>query len=97
VSAPAVPGAGVRWVLRHEVPVDDTWHDVRLPGPVVHIATRRPDVVEIWTLHTDGGPEVTRTFRVYGTGQPITDAVRHVGTAIVPGGALVWHLMERAS
>ncbi|GAA2608642.1 hypothetical protein GCM10010399_44340 [Dactylosporangium fulvum] len=85
------------WVLRHVIPVDDAWHDVSLPGPIVHVATRDPYVVEVWTLHSDAKPETARTLtlRVYGTGQPITEPVRHVGTAIAPGGALVWHLMER--
>ncbi|GAA0720018.1 hypothetical protein Drose_06300 [Dactylosporangium roseum] len=85
------------FVLRHTIPVDDAWHDVPLPGPIVHVATRDPHVVEVWTLHSDAKPEtaVTRTLRVYGTGQPVTEPVQHVGTAIVPGGALVWHLMER--
>ncbi|GGM53456.1 hypothetical protein ACFFX1_54890 [Dactylosporangium sucinum] len=86
-------------VLRHTIPVDDAWHDMQLPGPIVHVATRHPYAVEVWTLHADTQPDTaeTRMLRVYGTGQPITEPVRHIGTAIMPGGAFVWHLMERTS
>lgn len=81
-------------ILRHEVPVDDRWHTLGLSGPVLHVGTRRPDVVEVWALATSG-PSLNRHFRVVGTGQPLPDgAVRHIGSAITAGGALVWHLVE---
>ncbi|MBM0235939.1 hypothetical protein JNW88_00355 [Micromonospora sp. ATA32] len=84
-------------ILRFEVPVDDRWHILTLPGPIVHIATRRPDVVEVWAT-TDGCYPQEHDLRVYGTGEPYPadcGNVCHVGTAIAPGGALVWHLMQR--
>jgi hypothetical protein len=83
-------------IFRYEVPVDDEWHALQLSGPVLHVDVRlRPNVVEVWALSTNRqGPELTQHFRVFGTGQPLPDGVRHVGTALVPGG-LVWHLMER--
>ena len=80
-------------VLRYEVPVDDQWHTHRLQGDIVHVAARRPDVVEIWAEHHGNKTfEVERRFRVFGTGHP-ADGV-HIGTAIAAGGALVWHLRE---
>lgn len=86
-------------VLRHEVPVDDSWHDVRLGAgvPVLAVAARRPDVVEFWAIDTPGEATSRRRFRVFGTGQPLPlpDA-KHHGTALAAGGALVWHLMEDA-
>lgn len=85
-------------ILRYEVPVDDEWHTLRLSGPIVHVATRRREVVEVWAT-TDGFGPSDYDLRVFGTGQPIPadppGEVCHVGTAIVPGGALVWHLMQR--
>jgi hypothetical protein len=81
-------------IHRYEVPVDDRWHDLPLSGSVLHVASRDPRVVEVWALHTSG-TEVTRTFRVFGTGQPLpAGPLRHVGTALASGGQLVWHLME---
>lgn len=82
-------------IHRYEVPVDDRWHPVQLSGNVLHVDCRNAHVVELWALHTDG-PGDTRSFRVYGTGQPIPPDLRHIGTALAPGGKLVWHLMEIA-
>lgn len=81
-------------VLRYEVPVDDRWHALNLLGDIMHVATRRADVVELWVLDVDA--LVTREFRVFATGEQMPTGLhlRHVGTAIVPGGALVWHLFE---
>jgi hypothetical protein len=81
-------------VYRYVIDVDDHWHTFDLSGAVLHVGTRRPDVVEFWALHS-GGPIVAREFRVYGTGQPLDEGCRHVGSTIAAGGALVWHLMER--
>lgn len=90
----------MRQVLRYEVPVDDAWHTIRVRGNIVHVATRSPEKVEFWTYVCDG--EAERTFRVFGTGHPIPEADAHtmpvyVGTALVPGMPLVWHLFELAS
>jgi hypothetical protein len=83
-------------IFRYEIPVDDQWHELQLSGAVHHVACRdRADIVEVWALHS-GGPTVARSFRVYGTGQPLPDhRVTYLGTALASGGAIVWHLMER--
>jgi len=82
-------------IWRHEVPVDDRWHPLQLSGEILHVDCRNVHVVEVWARHTDR-PQTTRSFRVYGTGQPLPDNLEHVGTALAPGGQLVWHLMETA-
>lgn len=82
-------------IYRYEVPVDDRWHPLQLSGPIVHVGCRNARAVEVWALHTDG-PTVTRSVRVYGTGHTLPPDVQHVGTAIAPGGQLVWHLVETA-
>lgn len=80
-------------IYRYEVPVDDRWHRLVLTGPILHVASRRPEVVEVWALANDHRPEVCE-LRAFGTGQPLpADAHRYVGTALV--GRLVWHLYER--
>jgi hypothetical protein len=82
-------------ILRYEVPVDDQWHEHGLSGAILHIASRRPDVVEFWALDSGGAP-YPRRFRVYGTGHPIDGDPEpaYRGTALAAGGSLVWHLME---
>lgn len=83
-------------IYRYEIPVDGEWHVLSLSGAIHHVACRdRPDVVEVWAL-SSGGPTVTRSFRVYGTGHPLPEhPVTYRGTAFAAGGRLVWHLMER--
>lgn len=88
-------------VLRYDVPVDDQEHIV-VSGRVVHVDCRAPDVVTLWALES---AVYSRTYRVFGTGQPIPDGDNweHIGTALSPHldpfsprGALVWHLFESA-
>lgn len=83
-------------IYRYEVPVDDRWHAHNLSGNVLHVGARDPRVVEFWALNS-GGYSVRRDFRAFGTGQPLPDDCGpHVGSVVTAGGALVWHLMERA-
>jgi hypothetical protein len=87
---------GGRSVYRYEIPVDDQWWFVELSGPIIHVATRSAKYMEIWAL--TGAEPKARSFRVFGTGQPLPDdapdCLVHIGSDIVPGGALVWHLFE---
>lgn len=82
-------------MLRVAIPVDDAWYTVQMRGPIVHVATRVPDEVEVWWLNAPTTPPHTREFIVVGTGHDIPAYCRHVGSAIVPSGTLVWHLFER--
>jgi hypothetical protein len=87
-----------RAVLKWEVPVDDRVHEIG-GGEIVSIACQypesRPDVVMVWTVEerSDGsGPK--RQVQVYGTGHPLSNFAKPLGSAIAAGGALVWHVME---
>lgn len=81
-------------IFRYEVPVDGLWHTLQLFGDVLHVAARHPGAVEVWAL--TGGLPRTRELQVFGTGQPLPEyPLKHIGSAVVAGGALVWHLMER--
>lgn len=93
-----------RTVYRYEIPVDDGVHELEFTGPILHVAARREDTVEVWHLHNPGEPARTRYFRVHGTGHPVPDG-KHVGTALTPArvvmgsvvtppGQFVWHLFE---
>jgi hypothetical protein len=84
-----------RAILRQTIPVDDQWHILSLRGPIVHVATRGEDYVEVWFIEDSETKAEDRAFRVIGTGQLLAPALaRHVGTAITPSGRFVWHLME---
>jgi hypothetical protein len=87
-------GEVVNRILRYEVPVDDRWHTIRC-SPVLYVACRQVDTVEFWAHSMEEGLAPERKFRVFGTGQPLEDKITYVGTAIAPGGSLVWHLMAK--
>jgi hypothetical protein len=78
-------------IYRHQVPIDDDWHVLRLSGAVLHVASRCPGAVDVWALHT-GGFEVARTLRVFGTGHSLPEGLSYIGTAIAE--PFVWHVME---
>lgn len=81
-------------ILRFEVPVNDEWNLIRVPkNGVLHVGCRTARAVEFWMRESDRGVEV-RAYRVYRTGQPIPPGAGYEGTAVAPGGTLVWHLLS---
>lgn len=81
-------------IYRYEIPVDDQWHGVELNGVITGIGSRRSDVIEFWSVHTDE-PSEARSFRAFGTGQELEDVAKVHGSAVTNGGLFVWHLAER--
>lgn len=52
-------------------------------------------VPQLWALVDPNAETQRRTFILRGTGHEITDTIiRHIGTFLVSGGALVFHLFE---
>lgn len=88
-----------RYLIRHEVPVEDDQPSVfRLNSstlaPVRAVAARRVSVVEFWVERWDGSPLVDRLFQVFGTGQALPDRAAWRGTCPRTAEGLVWHLYE---
>jgi hypothetical protein len=81
-------------IYRYEVPADGEPHRHILGGPVVHVASRSVDAVEFWAVYDVDGVQQQRAFQVVGTGHEIPASATYVGTAVAPGGWLVWHLFE---
>jgi hypothetical protein len=87
----------MRRIFRYEVPVDDQLHTIALNAGPISVGCRQPDRVEFWAIHDDDAASYSgsRIFIVVGTGHPLPAKVRAVhGTAVAPGGDLVWHLVE---
>jgi hypothetical protein len=82
-------------ILRWEVPVDDSWHEVTLPSDaeIMKVGCQESDVVEFWTISTAEYTRI-REFTVVGTGQDLLDSVIYIGTAERLDNGLVWHLIE---
>jgi hypothetical protein len=80
-------------ILRYEVPVDDQWHLIRVSrASQLTVGCRNERVVEFWAR--ESGATQVLAFRVYGTGQPTPVGAHYEGTAVAPGGRLVWHLLS---
>ena len=85
----------MRRIFRYEVPVDDQPHTIALTAGPISVGCRQANRVEFWAIHDDDALVYQRTFIVVGTGHPLPSNSQTVhGTAVAPGGALVWHLVE---
>lgn len=81
-------------IFRHEVPVDGNPHHFDLTGAVVSVGCRKIDAVEFWYVADPKVEPAKCAFVVVGTGHPLPPSGLYVGTAVAPGGQLVWHLIE---
>lgn len=48
----------------------------------------------IWALVNPGAPLQSRTFRIAGTGHPVTEAVAYISTVQLFDGSVVFHVFE---
>jgi hypothetical protein len=85
-----------RVVLKWPVSVDDRTHKIG-GGQIVHVACQFPrdvSVVMVWTIEprNEGARLPKRKVQIFGTGQPLPFFAEHLGSAVVGGGNLVWHL-----
>lgn len=82
-------------ILRYEIPVDDAWHTISGCGAPLHVGCRNADIVEFWAWELQPPDRSVREFKVIGTGHLADSDSWYAGTALAPGGHLVWHLMVR--
>lgn len=80
--------------LKWTIPVDDKAHIVG-GGPVLHVASQfgSSDEVHIWTEEV-AEFDSKRLAQIVATGQVIPDDYIHLGSVIVQGGHLVWHVVQ---
>lgn len=83
-------------ILRYEVPVDGDWHAISGHSTPVHVNCREQDVVEFWAWEREDLDLAPMEYTVIGTGHRVSGPCSYVGTALAPGGHLVWHLMRRS-
>lgn len=84
-----------RQVFRYVVPVDDRPHVIHLTNDPLHVANGVTlDEVDFWAEHDTGGLEYPAAFQVVGTGQPLPDGARYVGTCPRTREGVVWHLFR---
>lgn len=86
----------MRTVYKYPVPVaDEVRIDMPFGAKVLHVE-QQGEGVYIWALVDPSAERERRVFIVRGTGHPIDDdmPIEHVGTFLLQGGALVFHLFE---
>lgn len=81
----------MRRVFRYEVPVDDKWHKISLTSAPVHVAGD-VNMVEFWAESLDNILATDKYFIVVGTGHPVPQGGRYVGTCPRLPNGIVWHL-----
>lgn len=98
---PAREGSSMRAMYRYEVPIDDQDHEIKLRGgysyrcaAVLSPVSGAPAYVEFWAEYDDEMPERTETYRVFGTGHPVSKEYIYSDTAPRAYG-LVFHLFEK--
>ena len=81
-------------VLKWDVPVDDQPHRIG-GGDVIHVDSQRgrSDEIQVWTFENDQ-PVRARVVRVFGTGHTVPLDAKPLGSVVVGGGHLVWHVFE---
>lgn len=60
---------------------------------VIHVGNQRNEIT-VWLEVNTLARECMKPLTVVGTGQPIPNGVRHVGSAILRDGAFVFHVYE---
>lgn len=59
---------------------------------IVHVELQHGDIT-LWALLGTSMPAVVRKFAIRGTGHPIDEGMKYVGTVSDPAG-FVWHVLE---
>lgn len=90
-------------VHKYEFPMSSTGQledTLRIATPknskVVHVGTQDGFRPVIWVERPAGmHPEENRTYVIFGTGwATIPDSAVHIGTVVMPGNTLVWHVYD---
>jgi hypothetical protein len=86
----------MKTVYKYVLPIDD---EVRIEMPafaeVLSVGVQGENVC-VWALVDPTIPKLHKTFRIAGTGHPITESEKwkFIGTVFLYGGGLVFHAFE---
>lgn len=61
----------------------------------LHVANQREEIA-LWAEVDTEAPEVVRTVYVVGTGHEVPAGVEYVGSALMSGGAFVFHVYAKS-
>lgn len=84
-------------IWKQELRIVDT-QEIEVPGGARFLCAREQgDQVCVWFLCDPSAARVKRTIHVCGTGHNAREYshAEYIGTAVVHGGMLVWHVFEK--
>ena len=86
----------MKTVYKYDVAMNDT-SAIQMPAgaELLHVDVQHGSP-KLWALVDTEAPLELREFHMAGTGWPADGFGKHVGTFTLQGGALVFHLFERA-
>jgi hypothetical protein len=83
-------------VFKYPVEVTDVFSMLMPEGAEVLTVQVQHGQPQIWALVDDAKPPEQRVFMISGTGHPMTNSRRYVGSFQMAEGRLMWHLFEAA-
>lgn len=87
-------------IHKYELPANDiVTVQVREGARPLHVAEQRPGCMCLWAQVDTDAPLVLRTLYIFGTGEPWPDdapPLVHLGSALLHGGSLVFHVFGLA-
>lgn len=108
-AAAVAEDADNRTVYKYTIPITDhVTIDLPVGAQVLSVGVQKgvnvqgyPEAMCLWALVRPKGPTEKRRFRIFGTGHPIKPGdllfSRFLGTVMLEGGALVFHVFEVAA
>lgn len=82
-----------REIWKYDFEISDDYQVKEMPsGAEILRVASQDSVLTMWAMVIRKRALESRTFRVYGTGQPIAPDDRYIGTADIR--PFVWHLFE---
>ena len=85
----------MRAVWKYPIALVDGPQTIEMPqGARVVAVEVQHGAIAMWAVVSLNNPRVLRSFVVHGTGHPIEHTGRWVGTTLMNGGQLVWHVFE---
>lgn len=84
-------------ILKYPLQITDDQTVVMPEGAQILTVAIQHGKVTLWALCPETRKVQPRKIEIFGTGNPIPNGTRtYIGTVLMDGGQLVWHVFERA-
>lgn len=84
----------MKTIYKYPVPVADSFSIFLPKGAEILTVQTQGEGAYVWAIVEPGGGVRKRDFCLRGTGHPLGDVGRYIGTFQLRGGSIVFHLFE---